>query len=271
VAQPQPVALGKKPDARVVFRGIEFAGPLSFIETLRKLIPLSAFSDPPKIDVDAGGITASFSVALPAVAVGVFSLENISFAGGMRIPFFGSDPLTFSFAFSTRENPFNLTVALLGGGGYFGIQVTPSGVDMLEAALEAGARVSLDLGVASGSVSAMIGIYFRIETLDPSADSTAMSLTLTGYFRVRGEVDVLGLITASITLSVSLSYESSTGKVTGTATLEIEIDILFFSESVTITCQRQFAGSNGDPGFFDVMHPDGDFRPWNDYLQAFAA
>jgi hypothetical protein len=60
-------------------------------------------------------------------------------------------------------------------------------------------------------------------------------------------------------------------KVSGTASLEIEIDIAFFSESVTVTCQRQFAGSNGDPGFLDVMKADGNNRPWNDYLAAFAA
>jgi len=266
---------GKKPEVKVDFDDIKFAGPLSFIETLKNLIPLDAFSDPPKIDVDASGITASMGVGLPAVAVGVFSLSNIKLAASLRIPFvsFGSDGLTFDFNFSTRDDPFNLTIALLGGGGYFGLEVTPNGVRFLEAALEAGARVSIDLGVASGSVSAMLGIYFRIEIQNPGtpdASSTKELLTLTGYFRVRGEVDVLGLISASITLSLSLSYQSD-GKVRGTASLEIEVDVLFFSETVTVTCQRTFAGSNGDPSFLDVMRPQGDFRPWDDYIGAFAA
>jgi hypothetical protein len=268
------VELGKKPDASVSLHGITFAGPLAFIETLKNLIPLQGFSDPPNIKVDTDGLTASISAALPSVAIGIFSLENISFGAAINIPFIGlGSALTFSFNFATRENPFNLTVALLGGGGFFGIKISPQGVEMLEAALEAGARVSIDLGVASGSVSAMLGIYFRIETTESGTDeaSSKKQLSLTGYFRVRGEVDVLGLITASITLSLSLTFQPDSGKVSGTASLEIEIDILFFSESVTVTCQRQFAGSNGDPSFFDVMHPKGNFRPWNDYLEAFAA
>ena len=102
---------------------------------------------------------------LPADVVGVLSLENINLSAGLRIPFIG-EPLTFSFAFSSRENPFNLTISLLGGGGFFGLELTPKGVRMLEAALEAGARISIDFGVASGSISAMIGIYFRIEQIN---------------------------------------------------------------------------------------------------------
>jgi hypothetical protein len=260
------VQLGKKPDARVVFHAISFEGPLHFIETLKNLIPLQAFNDPPQIDVDSSGITASISVALPAVAIGIFSLDNISLAASVQIPFIGKS-LVFSFAFSSRDNPFTLTVALLGGGGFFGLEITPDGVQMLEAALEAGAQLSIDLGVASGSVSAMLGIYFRIEN-----NAGTNQLTLTGYFRVRGEVDVLGLITASITLTLSLTYQGPPiNKVTGTASLEIEIDILFFSATVTVTCQRQFAGSNGDPTFAEIMGPEGNNRPWNDYLAAFAA
>jgi hypothetical protein len=261
---------GKKPDVRLLFSepdGIEFRGPLKFIEKLKQFIPLDGFSDPPNLEVDASGIRAGFTLALPNVSVGVLSLENISLSAGLSIPFIG-DPLTFSFAFATRENPFNLTVSLLGGGGFFGLELTPKGVRMLEAALEAGARISVDFGVASGSISAMIGIYFRIEKLSDDKNQ----ILLTGYFKVHGQVDVLGLITASITLTLELTYQfEPVNKLYGRATLEIEIDIAFFSASVTITAERRFAGSNGDPTFLQIMGPDGDFRPWDDYLEAFAA
>jgi hypothetical protein len=231
------------------------------------MIPIDGFSDPPDLDVDSTGIRASFSVALPNVAVGVLSLENIVLSAGLRIPFLGN-PLSFSFGFSSRENPFYLTVSLLGGGGFFGLELTPKGVKLLEAALEAGARISVDFGVASGSISAMIGVYFRIEKLS----DTENRLLLTGYFRLRGEVDVLGLISVSITLSLELTYQAEpVNKLYGRATLEIEIDLTFFSQTVTVTCERRFAGSNGDPTFFDVMAPEGDYRPWDDYLAAFAA
>lgn len=254
---------GSKPDVEVVFGGIEFVGILSFVESLKDLIPLDGFSDPPDLDVTTEGISASFSLGLPNLAVGVFSLENLSLGAGFRIPFVG-DPLQANFSFCTRENPFLLTVSLFGGGGFFGITITPNGVHILEAALEFGASVSINLGVASGGVSVMAGVYFRMEADDAS---------LTGYFRLRGEVDVLGLVSASLELYLGLSYEFSSGKLAGRAVLTIEISIAMFSKSVEISCERKFAGANGDPTFAELMDPDPDApepSPWQRYCRAFA-
>jgi hypothetical protein len=250
---------GKKPDVNVVFEGLAFDGVLSFVDKLRQLIPLSGFSDPPALTVSTEGIKASFSIALPSVAVGVFALTNLSFSAGFHIPFIG-DPLSVSFAFCTRDNPFHLTVSFLGGGGFFGIEVSPDGVVMLEAELEFGASLAVDFGVASGSVSAMAGIYFRMEMSDAQ---------LTGYFRLRGEVDVLGIIRASIELYMELKYEFSSHKLVGRASLEIEVSIAFFSVGVTITAERKFSGSNADPTFDDVMKPELGYDPWSEYLAAF--
>jgi hypothetical protein len=250
---------GKKPDVDVVFGDITFEGVLAFVETLRTLIPLDGFSDPPSLDISEKGIEAGFSLALPNLAIGVFSLENISLGAGLKIPFIG-ESLEFRFSFCTREDPFRLTVALFGGGGFFGITITPAKVRMLEAALEFGAAISLDFGVASGSLSAMGGIYFKLELGDA---------TLTGYFRLRGEVDVLGLISASIELYLALSYEFASGKAVGKATLTIEVEVAFFSTSVEVSCERKFAGANKDPSFAAIMAPGGDRTPWRRYCQAF--
>jgi hypothetical protein len=250
---------GKKPDVNVVFEGLAFDGVLSFVDKLRQLIPLSGFSDPPALSVSTEGIKASFSIALPSVAVGVFSLTNLSFSAGFHIPFIG-DPLSVSFSFCTRDNPFHLTVSFLGGGGFFGIEVSPDGVVLLEAELEFGAALAVDFGVASGSVSAMAGIYFRMEMSDAQ---------LTGYFRLRGEVDVLGIIRASIELYMELNYEFSSHKLVGRASLEIEVSIAFFSVGVTITAERKFSGGNDDPTFDDLMKPELGYDPWSEYLAAF--
>ena len=93
----------------------------------------------------------------------------------------------------------------------------------------------------------MAGIYFRMEQ---------DACSLTGYFRLGGHVDVLGLITASLELYLELRYEFETGKCVGTAKLTIEIEVFIFSGSVTITCEKKFAGSNGDPTFRDLMGVD---------------
>ncbi len=193
--------------------------------------------------MSAAGVTAGFDLALPNVGVGVFSLENISLGADVNVPFLG-DAVTAGFAFCTREKPFRLTVMMIGGGGFVGIRLSPKGLVVLEMALEAGASLSINLGVASGSVSVMIGIYLRLE-IDAGS--------LTGYFRIRGEVDVLGLITASITLELALTYEFETGKMVGRASVTVEVEVLFFSTSVEISCERRLAGSNGDPTFAEVL------------------
>ena len=253
----------RKPEVDVVFGGLEFVGFLSFIETLKQLIPLDGFSDPPFLEASTEGITAGFTISLPNVAIGVFSLTNLSLSADTRIPFLGKS-VTVGFSFCTRERPFTLAVAFLGGGGFFGIRLSPQGLEVLEMSLEFGAIVALDFGVASGSVSAMAGIYIRLE---------GKAGSLTGYFRVRGEVDVLSLISACIELYMSLTYEFDTGKMIGQATISVTVKVLFFSGSVQISAERKFAGSNGDPTVAQMLdfHPDGSSKPWDDYCLAFAA
>ena len=232
-----------KMDVDVVLTDIKFVGALSFVETLRDLIPLDGFSDPPYLDITAQGIDAGFDIALPSVAIGVFNLSNLSLGAGFTVPFIGQ-PLAVRFNFCTREQPFSLTVCLFGGGGFVGITLDPHGVQILEAALEFGASISIDFGVASGGVHVIAGVYFRLQS---------DACLLEGYFRLGGNVDVLGLITASLEIYLKLGYEPESGKCVGSAELTIEIEIILFSGSVTITCERKFAGSNGDPSFRDLM------------------
>jgi len=266
---------GAKMDVDVLLTDIKFVGPLSFVETLRDLIPLDGFSDPPFLDITPQGIDAGFSLALPNVSVGVFNLSNLSLGAGFTVPFIGQ-PVAVRFNFCTREQPFNLTVTLFGGGGFFGITLDPHGIQILEASIEFGASISIDFGVASGGVYVMAGLYFRME-LD--------ACSLTGYFRLGGHVSVLGLITASLELYLELRYEFESGKCVGMAKLTIEVEVLCFSTSVTITCEKKFAGSNGDPTFRHLMGIDASLPlsgelaliddtteyAWRDYVEAFAA
>jgi hypothetical protein len=249
-----------KPDVDVVLQDIEFLGILGFVETLQELIPFDGFSDPPFLDVTPEGLAAGFTLALPTTAIGVFTLSNVSLGADVQVPFLGK-AVTVGFDFCTRERPFTLAVLFIGGGGWFLLRLSPDGLDVLELGLEAGAILAVDFGVASGSISAMLGIYMRLEGDEGS---------LSGYFRLRGEVDVLGLISASIELYLELHYEFDSGKMVGRATLTIKVEVFFFSTSVTISAERRFAGSAGDPTFADVMVlEDGTSPAWSEYCMAF--
>ena len=263
-----------KMNVDVLLDDIKFVGPLSFVETLRDLIPLDGFSDPPYLDISAQGIDAGFDIALPAVSIGVFNLSNLSLGAGFTVPFIGQ-PLSVRFFFCTREQPFNLSVCMFGGGGFFGITLDPSGIQLLEASFEFGASISVDFGVASGGVHVMAGVYFRMEQ---------SACSLTGYFRLGGHVSVLGLITASLELYLELRYEFESGKCVGKAQLTIEVEVFVFSGSVTISCEKKFAGSNGDPTLRDLLGlqpalpladelaliDDATDYAWREYAEAFA-
>jgi len=238
---------------------VQFIGPLSFVQALANVLPPGVFGGAgPSVDLEPSQIVVSYTLGLPPVGVGVFSLENISITLGLDLPYLDGTP-GFEFAFAKRNSPFLITVECLGGGGFVHLIVTANGVQMVEGALEFGGEFSLDLGVASGSVHAMAGIYFKL---------AGTSSDLTGFVDIGGEVSVLGIISVSLDLNLSLSYETSNGKsmVEGRATMTVSVHVLFFSASVSISVERSFAANPGDPRVDNVLTA----QDWSDYAAAFA-
>jgi len=253
---------GQKPDVDVVFSNIYFGGDLKFVETLKNLLPLDAFSDPPFIDVTASGISAGFNLAVPDIAVGMFSIENIALSATLTMPFVstGASGITFEFDFCTIDNPFLVTVAMLGGGGFFGMKMDMSGLTRVQLGIEVAAQLAISLlDIVSGSVSIDVGIFLVYnatisEPTDPVTGETEQTGWLIGgYLRLRGELDVAGLITISIELYLQITYDPDTGKCTASGYIQIDVTILFFSLHAKPSFSRTFAGSNGDPTFVQLM------------------
>jgi len=259
---------GKKPEVDVDLhptQGVRFGGPLEFVNQLKDLLPGDGFSDPSALQVTASGIQAHYALTVPSVQVGIFALSGLSIGAGFTLPF-DNEPMEVGFNFATRDDPFSLTVSLLGGGGFLAIGIGTTGVREIEAALEAGARLAIDLGVASGSVEIKAGIYFH--WLEPGGGEPGL-VELAGYVRLHGELDVMGIISASLTFNLQLAYtkEGNRSVIWGEATLTIEIEVLVFSGEVTVRCRRNFAGSSADPTFAQLV-PGTD--TWSNYCSAFA-
>ncbi len=265
---------GRKPDVDVDLNpqtGVTFGGPLEFINTLKDYIPSNAFSDPPDLQVTPAGITAGYSLGLPAIQCGILSLSNITLGAAFTLPFNGDAP-SARFNFAERHNTFNLTVSLIGGGGFLAVVVGTDGVREIEAALEFGAQIAINLGVASGSVYIKGGFYFHYSVSPEGVE-------FEGYIELGGRLSVLGLITVSLTFHLSLTYESKAlpdkadgrphrqNRLFGQAKLTVEIEILFFSASVSVKVEKTFAGSESDPLFRDFIT---DQSVWNEYCDAFA-
>ena len=159
---------------------IKFKGVLNFVNNLQSIIPAGGFSDDgPYIDLKPTGVTAGFSISVPNVEVGICMISNISLGANVTLPFTGA-PLTMGFNFCKRENPFMLTISCFGGGGYFMMVTSLKGLQSVEAAFEFGAAMSLNVGVASGGVSAMGGFYYKMELVEGVEETT-----LTGLFALK--------------------------------------------------------------------------------------
>ena len=242
---------GKKLDvtADLADEPLRFGGPLKFVNTLRKFIPAQGFKDPPSLDITPSGITAGYSLALPNIAVGVFSLENLKLSAGLSIPFTNT-PVSVRFGFCSRNDPFNVIVSLFGGGGFIGLELDTSGIRSIEAAIEFGGKISLDLVVAKGVVVVMAGIYFKV-----SRDGNQQVVELEGYLRAGGALSIIGLITVTVEFRLELSYNN--GDAWGRATLVIKVEIAFFSESVEVEFEKRFAGSSSTA----ALEPNPFVRP----------
>jgi hypothetical protein len=250
---------GRKMDVSAKNVTLEFLGPLEFVNSLRSILPESGFEDPPFLNVDGQGVVAGYTLGLPSVGVGIFSLQNIALTAALSVPFV-EKPAGVRFSISERHNPFLVTVSLFGGGGFFALAVSAKGLEQIEAAIEFGGNIELNLVIASGGLYVMAGIYFAL---------TANSVMLTGYLRCGGYLEVLGLISVSVEFYLAFTYrkkENKGNEIWGQASLTVCVEVAFFSKSVSLSVERHFAGSDGDPSFGETMNP----TQWGEYLQAFA-
>lgn len=252
---------------------LEFVGSLDFVSKLQEIIPKTGFSeDGPYIELTTAGIKAGFTISVPNIEVGICMISNISLGAYVNLPF-TKDPMTVGFNFCTKENPFMLTISCFGGGGYFQLVTRLNGLQSVEAALEFGAAISLNVGVASGGVSVMGGIYYKTESvikeLDNKKSIEVQEAKLSAYLRINGHLSILGLIHVSLEFYLTLDAIIENGKVQkleGSATLKVKIEILFFSKTVSVTVRRTLAGSGGDPKFVEMI----DENDWQQYCLAFA-
>ncbi|WP_088546935.1 hypothetical protein [Paenibacillus aquistagni] len=250
---------GKKVDVSAKGMDLIFEGPLQFVNTIRNILPADGFSDPPFLDVTTSGIRAGYTLGVPSLGVGIFSLQNISLGASLTLPF-NDQPAGVRFAISERHHPFLVTVGVFGGGGFFALALNANGIEQIEAAIEFGGNVSLNLGIASGGIYLMAGIYFGMAGND---------VKLTGYLRCGGYMSVLGIIGVSVEFYMGLTYrqkDNGGGEVWGQASVTVGVKVAFLSKSVTLTIERKFAGAAGDPTFADMVEP-GD---WEQYCLAFA-
>jgi hypothetical protein len=244
---------GKKIDVGVTVGRVQFQNELSFVNALSEFIPPQGFDDPPALDVTDTGVRVGYSLAIPTVPLGAITVQNLALGAFFNLPFLGSASMTF--ALSTRDDPFIVTYSAIGGGGFVSLEMVLDGGMGLEAAIEFGGAVALSIGVASGAVSVMAGIYYGLKPT---------GVELAAFIRVLGVMEVLGIVSISVEFYLELLYEAASSALVGTATLTVKVKITFFSKKVRLEVSRRL-DKGGDPTFEDTVTE----ADWAQYCGAF--
>jgi hypothetical protein len=225
---------GGKPSVHVNLNEVNFEGALEFVQTLEEFLE-SLGGEGLSVHIEPTSIKIGTSITLPPVEIGILTLSGLGFDGSVEIPFISGTAIA-TFGFASKANPFTLTVAMFGGGGFVALSVGFGGVQSVELQFEFCGRFGFDIVVASGSLSLVAGIYIKYEL-------ATKGVFLEGFVRVTGQLEVLGIISISAELLLSLTYESASGDCEGTASLRAHFSIFGFGASVEITMTKRFAGS----------------------------
>ncbi|HEY4951701.1 MAG TPA: hypothetical protein VIH88_15300 [Candidatus Acidoferrales bacterium] len=221
---------------------IKFLGPLDFVAELAKSIQLPLGLNVQQLGT---GLIIGVDLPIPSIESGLFLLTGLALHCGVHLDFTGQ-PLRLVFGFASPNQHFIVAYALLGGGGFIQLEVTPTATDsqqttgmIVTGAIELGAVAELDFGVASGEAHVFAGFYFSLQQ-----DYTLLS----GYLRAGGELDVLGLISVCVEFLMSLTYEDRGGQawLSGECDVSVEVDVLFFSESVSLRLHHDFSGNSAN-------------------------
>jgi hypothetical protein len=226
---------GGKPSVHVNLNEVNFKGALEFVQTLEEFLE-SLGGEGLAVHVEPTKIKIGTSITLPPVEIGILTLSGLGFNGSVEIPFISGTAIA-TFGFASKENPFTLTVAMFGGGGFVALSVGFGGVQSVELQFDFTGRFGFDIVVASGSLSLVAGIYIKYEVAHEGG------LFMEGFVRVTGQLEVLGIISISAELILSITYDTASGEATGTATLKAHFSVFGFGASVEITMTKSFAGS----------------------------
>jgi len=180
------------------------------------------------------GVKAQLILPVPDIQAGTSGITNLTLGMVFKIQF--SDPdfggafaLSLSFLLARKDAPFAITIFILGGGGYIDAKTSYAPaqqrlISVIEVGITAGASLGLSLGPIHGSVYVYLGITARFAAdTRPVPTGPQQGLTFGVLLIIGGEVSVLGIVSASITLLLEVLYSS--GRLIGHGRISIKIEI----------------------------------------------
>lgn len=253
--------------------GVTINSPLDFLNGLADWMN---GSNGPFVMPLPNGVKAGYRMSGTDIPIGPLLVLNFSFEAAVELPF-DDRAAIFSVAVGSKDDPCLVSVPPYGGGMFFEMQMAGSRLVALSAAVEYGLMGAFDSGVVKGVGRVVVGIYIM---------QNAQGGLLQGYFYAGGYARILGIISVTVDLRISLTY-STTGRVDGAGRFSVSIGVGPFSWTLTYTVEYQSkkasaiqandVGALAQPASTPDVQDDGptpvDLRNgqrWKDYRAAFA-
>ncbi len=248
---------GQPPEFDVRIRSMEFQGDLAFLNGITALLnapPDRRATGGPVVTITPEGVSAGLALSVPDFGLGVLSLRNLALSSTVTL-YFADRPTTVRFTLSDSQHPFLVAYSVFGGGGHFALTAATSGTVEVEAAIEFGAAVSVNLVLARGVAQVMVGVLY---------ETKGGTVTLGGQVRIYGCLEILGIVSLSVDFNLSLKYQAPYA--IGRASLTVMVRVLGYSKSVTLTAERKFTMEL--PSVRSVARAVSR-QDWVDYCEAF--
>ncbi|KAB1070164.1 hypothetical protein [Methylobacterium planeticum] len=204
------------------------------------------------------GVAASLTMPIPPIQTGAFGISDLSLHVLFGIAAAPDFELFTELFLATKTAPFTLNVWILNGGGFLTSRLSflptarpaPLLAFSLEIGILAGVGLGFSFGVVSGGVWLQVGCSVQLLWRTGGGSAT----TIRVFILARGNVDVAGLITASINLLLEVAYDGA--NMIGSGTLSIRVRVsMFLTLSVSERVQYVFAGrSEGTDGSYSEAY-----------------
>ncbi|MFO1435492.1 MAG: hypothetical protein U1F34_03690 [Gammaproteobacteria bacterium] len=171
-----------------------------------------------------GGVSAEYSVPLPDIGTGAFTLTGVTLYTHFDLLVMGGFEIRTGLWISRPDRPFGLAILFLGGGGWFGVDVSYKPPDVFETrvsiGISAGAFIAVNFGFAGGSAGILFtaGLDFYQAPSNRNGD-VAISVGLL----IWGEFNIVAIASAYVRLVLRTEYRE--GAMTGYGRLSVSIKI----------------------------------------------
>lgn len=202
------------------------------------------------------GVECLLDLPIPPMVYGTTGVSGLRLIAGMQLRVVPEFSITVHAAIGSIETPFTITIFILGGTGWIQTwgRYVPSTGEMqtsVSLAIGASAMLGFSFGPINGSVQIVVAIKAQLITSNQTRDQLSISLLII----CTGQVNVAGLISASLLLVMELRFADQGRTITGTGTVSFRIKISrFFTYRISQSVTYTFKGNPNPPSEGQQKH-----------------